>query len=107
MVAIRSAFLASLLVAVISAGPTPRSDMVVRDSKSAVPSGFELVATAPADQTIPLRIALVQNNIAGLEEALYDVSTPGSANYGNHLSKEEVHNSMHESHVSVADACHC
>lgn len=97
MVAIRSAFLVSLVAGVVTAGRIPRADMIVRASRSAVPSGFELVAAAPADQTIPLRIALVQNNIAGLEKALYDVSTPDSLNYGNHLSKEEVRDSMHES----------
>lgn len=64
--------------------------MVVRASKPSIPEGFVVQNAAPADQNIPLRIALVQNNIAGLEKALYDVSTPGSANYGNHLSKEEV-----------------
>ncbi|KAF7972529.1 hypothetical protein HWV62_17826 [Athelia sp. TMB] len=101
MVAIRSAFLASLLVAVASAGPTSRSGMIVRASRSAVPSGFELIAAAPADQTIPLRIALVQNNISGLEKALYDVSTPGSPNYGNHLSKEEVESYVRPSQASI------
>ncbi|KAF7985673.1 hypothetical protein HWV62_2219 [Athelia sp. TMB] len=75
--------------------------MIVRASRSAVPSGFELVAAAPADQTIPLRLALVQNNISGLEKALYDVSTPGSANYGNHLSKEEVEGYVRPSQASI------
>ncbi|KZP15649.1 family S53 protease-like protein [Athelia psychrophila] len=99
MVFIKSAFLASLLVALVAAGPAPRSNMVVRASKSEVPSGFVKLASAPAGQTIPLRIALVQNNIAGLEKALYDVSTPSSANYGKHLSKEDV-----ESYVKPAQA---
>lgn len=90
MVIIKSVFLASLL-ALVSAGPTARSGMMVRASKPDVPTGFVKVGTAPASQSIPLRIALVQSDIAGLEKALYDVSTPSSANYGNHLSKAEVH----------------
>lgn len=89
MIVIRSVFLASLLL-FVSAGPTVRSGMVVRASKPSIPEGFVAHSPAPADQQIPLRIALVQNNIAGLEKALYDVSTPSSPNYGNHLSKEEV-----------------
>ncbi|KAF7974910.1 hypothetical protein HWV62_11073 [Athelia sp. TMB] len=101
MVVIKSAFLASLLVAIVSAGPMPRSDMVVRASKSVVPAGFEKLAVAPANRTIPLRIALVQNNIAGLEKALYDVSTPSSANYGKHLSKEEVESYVKPLQASV------
>lgn len=92
MVVIKSVFLASLLVALVATGPTTRSDLVVKASKSAVPSGFVKHISAPADHTIPLRIALVQSNIAGLEMALYDVSTPGSANYGKHLSKSDVSN---------------
>ena len=63
--------------------------MVIHASKD-IPIGFAHQGAAPADQVIPLRIALKQTNIAGLEAKLYDVSTPGSANYGNHLSKEEV-----------------
>lgn len=89
MVVIKSVFLAALL-ALVSAKPTARSGMVIRASKSAVPAGFTKEAEVPADQTIPLRIALVQSDIAGLEKALYDVSTPSSANYGKHLSKDEV-----------------
>ena len=90
MVVITSVFLGLLqFVAVASARATPRAGMVVRASKD-LPEGFAHQGAAPADQVIPLRIALKQNNIAGLEAKLYDVSTPGSANYGNHLSKEEV-----------------
>ena len=89
MITIRSVFLASLL-AIAAAGPVARSGMVVREAKPSVPEGFVLTGAAPASQTIPLRIALVQSDIAGLEAALYDVSTPGSANYGKHLSKEQV-----------------
>lgn len=89
MIAIKSVLLATLL-ALVAAGPTARSGMVVRESKSAVPDGFVVKSAAPADQTIPLRIALVQSDMAGLEKALYDVSTPSSPNYGKHLSKEEV-----------------
>ncbi|KAF8894976.1 family S53 protease [Mucidula mucida] len=40
--------------------------------------------------TITLRIALAQNDMTGLEEALYSVSTPGSSAYGQYLSKAEV-----------------
>lgn len=89
MISIRSVFIASLL-ALATAGPLARSGMVVRESKPSAPEGFVKTGAAPASQNIPLRIALVQSDIAGLEAALYDVSTPGSANYGKHLSKEEV-----------------
>ncbi|KAF7979708.1 hypothetical protein HWV62_41050 [Athelia sp. TMB] len=101
MITIRSVFLASLL-AIAAAGPVARSGMVVREAKPSVPEGFVLTGAAPASQTIPLRIALVQSNMAGLEAALYDVSTPGSANYGKHLSKEEVEAYVKPSQNSTA-----
>src|ERR1700733_13258749 len=81
-----------LVAALASAKPTSgaRSSMVTRSFKSDPPAGFALHGVAPADTSIPLRIALVPNDITGLEKALYDVSTPGSVNYRKHLSKEMV-----------------
>ncbi|KAH9839200.1 family S53 protease [Rhodofomes roseus] len=52
--------------------------------------GFTLVGPASPDTVLSLRISLVQNNYTGLIDALYDVSTPFSANYGAYLSKEQV-----------------
>jgi tripeptidyl-peptidase-1 len=89
MIGLSTVFLASLL-AVASASPTPRSNMIVRANKSAPPPGFAFDRVAQPDQTIPLRIALVSKDLAGLEKVVYDVSTPGSASYGKHLSKEQV-----------------
>lgn len=91
MVAFTPVFLGLLqFVALASAKPTARAGMVVRASKDSAPAGFAMQSAASADQTIPLRIALKQSDIAGLEAKLYDVSTPKSANYGKHLSKAEV-----------------
>jgi len=55
-----------------------------------VPAGFAHLGAAAADKFIPLRVALVPNNIGGLEKILNDVSDPSSPNYGKHLSKEKV-----------------
>lgn len=89
MVVITSVFLGSLL-ALASANPTSRTGMILRSKRSDAPAGFAHQGAAPAEKTIPLRIALAQKDIAGLEKALYDVSTPKSANYGKHLSKQQV-----------------
>ncbi|OSD01496.1 subtilisin-like protein [Trametes coccinea BRFM310] len=64
--------------------------LVVRSQVESVPRGFSYVGKASSEQTLNLRIALVQNNATGLEAALYDVSDPKSENYGHHLSKAEV-----------------
>jgi tripeptidyl-peptidase I len=94
MVSITWIFLGSL-IAFTSATPTSRSGMFVRSSRSDVPAGFAHQGVAPADKSIPLRVALIQSNIGGLEKALDDVSNPSSPNYGNHLSKEEVYVFLH------------
>ena len=64
--------------------------MVVQDSRSEIPQGFVASGPVSPDQMINLRIAMVSSDMAGLEERLYAVSTPGSDEYGNHLSKEDV-----------------
>jgi tripeptidyl-peptidase-1 len=52
--------------------------MVVHESRAAPAEGFIQSAAAPPKQEITLRIALKQNNIAGLETELYKVSDPAS-----------------------------
>ena len=79
----------SALCSLALAKPAARS-MKVREARQSVPAGFVRTGDAPADTELKLRIALVQNNPGGLIDALYNVSTPGSASYGQHLSKEEV-----------------
>jgi len=64
--------------------------MVVHERREAVPSGFVQNGAAPQAQVLNLRLALVQSDRAGLEDALMAVSTPGDAQYGKFLSKEEV-----------------
>jgi tripeptidyl-peptidase-1 len=77
------------LVATAIANPLFLS-MVVQDQRSSAPDGFVQQGAPSGDQTIKLRIALHQTNIAGLEDALMAVSTPGNALYGQHLTMEEV-----------------
>jgi len=89
MITITSVFLGSL-IALASAKTHTCSGMIVRSSKSDAPEGFVRHGAAPAEMSIPFRIALLQSDMAGLEKALYDVSTPSSPNYGKHLSKEQV-----------------
>lgn len=84
---VKFALLASL-VALAAAGPSPR--MRVHEKRENVPQGFVKTDTAPSSQVLSLRLALVQNNPQGLEDALYSVSTPSSPKYKQYLSKEEV-----------------
>lgn len=84
--------LLALFVTVVAGAPSSRS-MFVLEQRSDIPIGFAKGSPAPATKVVNLRLALKQNDMAGLEKALYDVSTPGSELYGQHLTKEEVNKS--------------
>ncbi len=79
----------SALFSLALAKPHARN-LKVHEFLEQAPSGFVKTGAADADTQIKLRIALVQNNPNGLIDALYAVSSPDSATYGEHLSKEEV-----------------
>ena len=81
--------LASVIVS-IGAKVTYSGAMNVHETRSALPFGFTDAGSADDNTVVTLRAALVQNNIFGLEEALYAVSVPGSPRYGQHLSKAQV-----------------
>ncbi|KAI0045659.1 family S53 protease [Auriscalpium vulgare] len=69
--------------------PHPR-DLLTHERRDGAPDGYTHKGPAPADHTLNLRLALTHTDIGGLQDALYDTSTPGSANYGHHLSKDDV-----------------
>ncbi|KAK6984776.1 peptidase S53 domain-containing protein [Favolaschia claudopus] len=84
--------LAVIACALVFAAATPmdRRAMVVHDSRSEPARGFVKSGLAPVASDLTLRIAMKPNNIAGLESALYAVSDPASALYGQHLTADEV-----------------
>ncbi|KAH9913289.1 peptidase S8/S53 domain-containing protein [Fomitopsis serialis] len=71
-------------------GKPLRRDMQLHEARSSAPAGFSLAGAALPDTILNLPLALVRGDDVGLIEALYDVSTPFSLNYGQHLTKEEV-----------------
>ncbi|KAJ2985446.1 hypothetical protein NUW54_g10149 [Trametes sanguinea] len=95
------AILLSYFVAVCCATPLALS-MQVHEAREDIPEGFIHSGSAPQDTVLNLQLALVQSDPAGLEKALMDVSTPSSALYGQHLSKEEVEKFVAPSADSVA-----
>ncbi|KAF8502565.1 hypothetical protein JB92DRAFT_2972837 [Gautieria morchelliformis] len=66
------------------------TNLVVHEQIDSAPNGFLHTGPASDSTALNLRIALVYNDMAGLEKALYDVSTPSSSLYGQHWSKAEV-----------------
>ncbi|CAK5270750.1 unnamed protein product [Mycena citricolor] len=80
-----------LALALTFASATPVFDtLVLHERRAAAPEGFVATGLAPAEQTLQLKLNLAQNNLAGLEAQLLAAATPGSATYGQWLSKDEV-----------------
>ncbi|KAF8186597.1 hypothetical protein K438DRAFT_1765363 [Mycena galopus ATCC 62051] len=84
-----TSFIASLFLLVAAKPMAPRT-MVVHESRTVPAKGFVQSAAAPAEQELTLRIAVKQNNIAGLQTELYKVSDPASEFYGQHLTLEAL-----------------
>jgi tripeptidyl-peptidase-1 len=80
-----SKLLTFLSIIAVSAG-----SMVLHESRPVAPAGFVSTGTAPANEMITLRFGLAGNNVAGLEEKLMSISTPGSHDFRQWLSKDEV-----------------
>lgn len=59
-----------------------------------IPKGWEQVGPASPNEPIQLRLALRQQGESALEAVVLDRSTPGTANYGKHLSREELQSYM-------------
>ena len=86
-----------ILVVAATALASPIVDRAAQDlgpnkvvEKVTPPSQWKSTGAAHPSTTLQLQIGLKQNNIAGLQKKLADVSNPSSANYGKWLSKEEV-----------------
>ncbi|KAJ7740388.1 family S53 protease [Mycena metata] len=70
---------------------TTRGEFTVLERRDSPPSGFSRVGPSPSDTVLNLRLAaLTQNNISGLHDTVYEVSTPGNSRYSQYLSKEKV-----------------
>ncbi|KAJ7731311.1 family S53 protease-like protein [Mycena maculata] len=83
--ALRSLLALLSLVAAASAGT-----LVLHENRAAVPGGFVSQGPATASDIISLRVALASNNVAGLEAKLTSLSTPGSSEFRQWLSMDEV-----------------
>ncbi|KAF9061872.1 subtilisin-like protein [Rhodocollybia butyracea] len=84
------------IIAMASAG------MVVHESRTSVPAGFVSQGAAPANDMLTLRVALTSNDVAGLEAKLMSLSTPGSSEFRQWLSMEEVKSFVQPSSETVS-----
>ncbi|CRG87077.1 tripeptidyl-peptidase I [Talaromyces islandicus] len=58
------------------------------------PNGWRYTSNAASAQKIRLQIALQQNDPAGFEQTVLEMSTPGSAKYGQHFQSHEAMKEM-------------
>ncbi|KAJ6467910.1 family S53 protease-like protein [Mycena sanguinolenta] len=79
--------LLTLLSVVVAASA---ASMVLHERRAAAPAGFVRVGAAPGSEMITLRVGLTSNNVAGLEDQLKSIATPGSSNFRQWLSMDDV-----------------
>lgn len=78
------------LLAGLAAASPLQQDMVVKHALPAVPSGYEVKSAAPANLKINMQIGLKEQNLEKLQERLLEMSNPDHADYGKHMSRDEV-----------------
>ncbi|KAF7346958.1 Family S53 protease-like protein [Mycena venus] len=72
------------------AGVASASSMIRHKRRAALPVGFTRQGAAPASEMLTLRVGLTSNNINGLQDRLVSVSTPGSTDFHQWLSMDDV-----------------
>ncbi|KAF7306473.1 Family S53 protease-like protein [Mycena indigotica] len=83
-------------------GAASAASMVLHERRSTVPAEFTNKGAAAANEVITLRVGLAQNNIAGLQDKLLSISTPGSSEFRQWLSMEEVKSFVEPSTETLA-----
>lgn len=69
---------------------TPATDFAVVESLPQIPQGWQQGASVPAGRHLKFRIAVKQENAFAFEQHVMDISTPGHAKYGQHMSRDEL-----------------
>ncbi|KAF7319284.1 ATP-binding cassette transporter [Mycena chlorophos] len=90
MVLLAAGLVLATLVKLAAATPTRRDAMVIHERRAQPAKGFVNAGPADSSTQLQFRVALVPNNIAGLESELYAVSDPSSSRYGQHLTPDQV-----------------
>ncbi|KAF8189515.1 family S53 protease-like protein [Mycena galopus ATCC 62051] len=85
------------VAAVVSAG-----SLVLHERRTTVPSGFVSLGAAPAEETLTLRVGLAANNLRGLQAKAAAVSTPGSPEFRQWISKDDVKSFVQPSSDTVS-----
>lgn len=82
--------------------PPDLGPLTLFDELKALPSQWTKTSGNASAANLAVKIGLKQSNIQGLEQRLMEVATPGNADYGQWLSKEEIDSYVAPSAVNVA-----
>ncbi|KAK7054106.1 Tripeptidyl-peptidase sed3 [Favolaschia claudopus] len=85
-----SLYLLAAISFAVAADLVPRNLTLQVKEDVKPPRGWARLRRAHPSGNIRLRIALYQQNFAGLESSLYNISNPDHAHYGAHLSIEDI-----------------
>lgn len=90
-----SSFLAlAALVVLSAASPLTRTDQVVHEKRSVLPSGWTTRDRVEGHVKMPLRIGLKQRNLDLGAYYLDEVSNPRSSKYGQHWDADQIKNTF-------------
>ncbi|KAL3959176.1 hypothetical protein ACCO45_007338 [Purpureocillium lilacinum] len=78
-----------LLAALAAASPLAQ-EMVTKQALRKAPGGWVLKGSAPADLQMNMHISLKEQNMDKLQQRLLQISDPGHADYGKHMSKSDI-----------------
>ncbi|OAA62327.1 tripeptidyl peptidase SED3 [Cordyceps fumosorosea ARSEF 2679] len=78
------------LFAALAAASPSNLQMALKQALQTIPQGWEVHSDAPADQKIDLHIGIKEQNLDELQKRVLEMSTPGHADYGKHMTKDEV-----------------
>lgn len=84
-----SLLIAGVLATTVAAAPAPSSH-VIHEKRNFLPSGWQKRAKLTSDLTLPIRIALAQQNLDRAYEFINEVSHPKSSKYGQHWSPAQI-----------------
>ncbi|KAJ3493922.1 hypothetical protein NLG97_g4416 [Lecanicillium saksenae] len=93
--------LLSVLATLAAASPM-QQDMVVKHALPSVPTGWQVKSAAPPALKINMHIGLKEQNLDQLQQRLLAMSDPEHAEYGKHMSRDEVEALTAPSDANVA-----
>lgn len=92
-----------LLALAMPAASAATQAMEVKHSLASVPAGWEHKHAAAPDAKITLHVGLKENNLDQLQKRLLEMSDPYHANYGKHMTRQEIETLTRPSDATISN----